>query len=111
MEAPGRTPPDEITPEPLFWRRREFLKDALLFTATSVGVGAGLLSLIRGGRRAEQTLPTGDLGRLDIASRSPLSTSEPMTPYRDVASYNNFYEFGVDKDEPAALSRGFQSRP
>jgi methionine sulfoxide reductase catalytic subunit len=112
MAPPVQTPPpDEITPEPLFWRRREFLKDTLLFTATSIGVGAGLLSLIRGRRVEEPTTPAGDAGRLDVAVRSPLSTTEPTTPYRDVTSYNNFYEFGVDKDEPAALSRGFQSRP
>jgi sulfoxide reductase catalytic subunit YedY len=112
MAPPIKTPPpDEITPEPLFWRRREFLKDALLFTATSVGVGAGLLSLIRGRPRDEPPPAPGDASRLDVAARSPLSTTEPSTPYRDVTSYNNFYEFGVDKDEPAALSRGFQSRP
>jgi hypothetical protein len=37
-------PKDEVTPEALFHRRREFLKDSLLFTATSVGVGLGLTS-------------------------------------------------------------------
>ncbi|PYQ50434.1 MAG: mononuclear molybdenum enzyme YedY, partial [Acidobacteria bacterium] len=81
MEQPVQPPPpDEITPEPLFWRRREFLKDALLFTATSVGVGAGLLSLIRGRRNDEPEPGPGDPGRLDVAARSPLSTTEPATP-------------------------------
>jgi len=46
MSAP-RDPEDEVTPEPLYERRREFLKDALLFAATATGVGLGFSMLAR----------------------------------------------------------------
>jgi len=110
-----RPPKDEITPEPLFLRRREFLKDSLLFTATSVGVGLGLTSLLKGGR-TEPAAPSPSAQapappRLEIAGRSALSTTEPQTPLRDVTTYNNFYEFGVEKDEPSRRARDFRTHP
>jgi sulfoxide reductase catalytic subunit YedY len=112
MAEPGKAPPgDPVTPESLYRRRREFLRDSMLFTATSVAVGGSLLSLIRGRRSDPEATEPADASRLDVASRSPLSTSEAKTSYRDVTSYNNFYEFGVDKDEPATRSRALRSRP
>jgi methionine sulfoxide reductase catalytic subunit len=115
-----KVPEDEVTPEPLFERRREFLKSSLLFTATSVGVGLGLTSLLKGGRQeppaafsppAADAATASEAALLKAAPRSPLSTTEPPTPKGDVTTYNNFYEFGVDKDEPAARARGFRTRP
>jgi methionine sulfoxide reductase catalytic subunit len=43
--------------------------------------------------------------------KSPLSTDEALTPYEDVTHYNNFYEFGTDKDSPAKLSTNFRTKP
>jgi len=43
--------------------------------------------------------------------KSPFSTTEKLTPYGDVTSYNNFYEFGADKDDPAVNARGFKTSP
>jgi methionine sulfoxide reductase catalytic subunit len=114
--AETRTPPDEVTPEALFQRRREFLKDTLLFTATSVGVGASLVGLLRGGRSdpaaARATVPARpEVGRLDTVGRSPLSTAEPPTPLGAVSTYNNFYEFGVEKEDPADQAASLRTRP
>src|SRR5205814_1329283 len=97
-----KLPPDEITPEPLFQRRREFLKNSVLFTATSVGVGLGLSSLLKGRRADTATEVSATSGGpaspeaalFESARRSALSTTEPLTPLRDVTTYNNFYEFG-----------------
>src|SRR5512141_2384140 len=102
---------DEITPEPLYRRRREFIRNSLLFTATSVGVGGALLQLVKGrvGDHRESAPP--EAGRLSFQPGSPFDTTEARTPYRDVTSYNNFYEFGVDKDEPATRARAFRTRP
>jgi sulfoxide reductase catalytic subunit YedY len=114
---PGpRVPADEVTPEALYQRRREFLKDSLLFTATAAGVGLGLTSLL-GGRRSDPPSPSAGaevaLGPapLEVSVRSPFSTDEAQTPYRDVTTYNNFYEFGLDKDEPARRSGTLKTRP
>jgi methionine sulfoxide reductase catalytic subunit len=37
--------------------------------------------------------------------------SDPATPYKDVTTYNNFYEFGVNKDDPARLAHTLKPRP
>ena len=43
--------------------------------------------------------------------KSPFSTTEKPTPYGDVTTYNNFYEFGAGKDDPAVNARGFKTSP
>jgi sulfoxide reductase catalytic subunit YedY len=103
-------------------RRREFIKNGLLFTASSAGVGAGLLWLLhgrRGGRSGSfkpaggdrPDLPSREAGGLEFSAHSPTSTTEPMTPLSDVTSYNNFYEFGAEKDDPAANAGTLRPRP
>jgi len=99
MDKPGKTlPASEITSEPLYLRRREFLRNTLLFTATSTGVGGSLLWLMGGNRASEpqSSSVSASASSLTIASRSPYNTDEPTTPYKDVTTYNNFYEFGLD---------------
>jgi sulfoxide reductase catalytic subunit YedY len=109
---PARCPlkmDDEVTPESLY-RRREFLKNGLLFTATSVGIGAGLLALTRG-RRAEAPPATSTADTLPRAATSAFSTEETKTPLEAVTTYNNFYEFGVDKGDPALNAHTLRTRP
>ncbi|HLK12410.1 MAG TPA: protein-methionine-sulfoxide reductase catalytic subunit MsrP [Candidatus Binatia bacterium] len=109
----------EVTPEPLYLRRREFLRDAGLFVATSAGLGGGLLWLVGGGRARDRTAAEGGAPRagtattpdLAVTGRSPLGTDEPPTPWRDVTTYNNFYEFGTGKDDPAAYAGRLRPRP
>ena len=48
---------------------------------------------------------------LTSAGRSSYSTDEPLTPYRDVTTYNNFYEFGTDKSDPAENAHMLKPRP
>jgi len=80
----------EVTPRQLFWNRRRFLRVA----------GAGLW------------VPAAGAGaKLENVRKSPLSTGEKLTPYKDVTTYNNFYEFGTDKAQPAALAKGFRTTP
>lgn len=65
MDTLGKAPPSsEITPGPLYLRRREFIRNALLFTATSTGVGGSLLWLMKGSRASEPTLYAIILGAL-----------------------------------------------
>ncbi len=46
------------------------------------------------------------------AAKSPLSTTdEPATPLKDIISYNNFYEFGTDKDDPAKNAHTLTTKP
>ncbi|HSS98948.1 MAG TPA: protein-methionine-sulfoxide reductase catalytic subunit MsrP [Terriglobales bacterium] len=43
--------------------------------------------------------------------KSPFSTNEKQTPYKDITNYNNYYEFSPDKYEPASLAQKFKTRP
>jgi sulfoxide reductase catalytic subunit YedY len=93
----------EITPRPLYEQRREFMK----FAAAGSILGAAGLSA-RGARAEEKTL---GLRKLPGVARSPLSTSEAATAYRHVTGYNNYYEFGTDKDDPARNAGRLRVRP
>ena len=89
------TPPSsEITPEPLFHRRREFIKNSALFAVTAAGTGGGLLALTGGAPEAKPA-PAPEPAPLKVLGR--YSTEETPTKYEAVTHYNNFYEFGTDK--------------
>ncbi|MCA1441085.1 protein-methionine-sulfoxide reductase catalytic subunit MsrP [Ensifer sp. IC4062] len=88
---PPRVAAFEITPERLFLNRRTFL-------ATAVG------GLVLGGATAARATAL-------KASTSPYKLDEAMTPEKDVTSYNNYYEFGTGKGDPAANSGSFKPSP
>jgi sulfoxide reductase catalytic subunit YedY len=50
-------------------------------------------------------------GKMRERIKWPHSSSETLTPFEDVTSYNNFYEFGTGKNDPARLSRDFTVDP
>lgn len=92
--------PSEITPRDLFERRREFLRDMAL-----IGVAAGTSVL------AAPAIAQGPAKVFANARKSPFSTTEPATPYKDVTTYNNFYEFGTGKEDPAERAGSLRTRP
>jgi sulfoxide reductase catalytic subunit YedY len=89
----------EVTPKALYLRRREFIEAGL-----SVAAAAAIAP-----SRAGATPPTGR--KLENVRKSSLSTSEPPNDYDDITRYNNFYEFGTDKESPAHASKRFKTRP
>jgi sulfoxide reductase catalytic subunit YedY len=92
----------EITPQALYLRRREFLQ------AASVAAVAAATALTGPGV-ARAAAQNGE--KLPNVRKSPLSTTEPLNDYEDVTTYNNFYEFGTAKDEPAMNAKRFKARP
>src|SRR5258708_1900979 len=94
----------EITPRSLYLNRREFLARAAVAWVGAVR-GAGLRELISPCRKA--------LGgnKIDGIKKSPLSTTEAITPFKGVSTYNNSYEFPTEKDEPAKMATKFRTRP
>jgi methionine sulfoxide reductase catalytic subunit len=107
----GKEPPaSEITPEALYLRRREFMRNAALFTATSTAVGGSLLWLMRGWRAEPKAaaIATPDLA---VSRHDDFAPGESPTPYRDVTTYNNFYEFGLEKSDPAEYAGSLHTRP
>ncbi|MGH8770260.1 MAG: protein-methionine-sulfoxide reductase catalytic subunit MsrP, partial [Burkholderiales bacterium] len=100
---PIRKPPDirpsEITPKDFYLKRREFIKAAAVLSASAlIGCDSEPDAASRG-------------PKLATVGGSAFSTSEKMTPYEDVKTYNNFYEFGAHKTDPAQYSRNFTTRP
>ncbi len=90
--------PSEITPEAVFLKRRDIIKSvAGLASATAIDAAAGV------GHDAEAPLSfTADPDQSLIALR---------TPYEAVTSYNNFYEFGTDKSDPARHAHAMTTDP
>ena len=94
----------EITPKSVYLNRRKFLAAAGLAGAAGL-LGVGLRETIA----PSLTALAGN--KIDGIKKSPLSTTETVTPYKDVTHYNNYYEFGTSKDEPAELAKNFRTRP
>jgi len=104
FELPSR----EITPFGVYLRRREFMGRALVAGAAALAPGLACGSEAGGeGPAPAVGAPPGALE----AAPSPLSTDEPRTPYDDATSYNNFYEFGTDKSDPARHAHQLRTRP
>jgi sulfoxide reductase catalytic subunit YedY len=91
-------PSSEITPQRVYLRRREFLSSA----------GVALAALATGSFGGQTAIAAG--AKLSVVKRT-LTTSDPPTPYSSVTTYNNFYEFGSQKSDPAALSNSFKPKP
>jgi sulfoxide reductase catalytic subunit YedY len=54
---------------------------------------------------------TVNAAKLDNLTKSPFSTTEPVTPAKYVTTYNNFYEFGTSKSQPSQTSQNFKTSP
>jgi methionine sulfoxide reductase catalytic subunit len=95
----------EITPKALYLRRREFIHGAALAAAGALAVGPF------SGQADAQVPAPGKLTKLANVKPSRFSTTEKLNGYDDVTSYNNFYEFGTDKDDPARNAGTLKPRP
>src|ERR1700681_2648610 len=94
----------DVTPKAVYLDRRKFLGGLGVATAAAVA-GRGLLELVSPSRSAAANTKLTTI-------KSPLSsTDEKINTYNDVTHYNNFYEFGVDKDEPAKNAQRFVTSP
>jgi len=91
-----RIKPSEITPESHYLNRRGFIRSATL-------AGSSLL-FATGCSGADDSDST-------AAARSPDSPELVPNSFEDVTSYNNFYEFGLDKKDPARYAGKFKSTP
>ncbi len=94
IRRPSDIAPSEITPRGVYLRRREFL------------AGAAALGMI--GFSCDPGASAAPLQ----AAKSPLSTTdETVTSLKDITTYNNFYEFGTDKGDPAKNAHTLKTTP
>ncbi|MDX1252520.1 MAG: protein-methionine-sulfoxide reductase catalytic subunit MsrP [Gammaproteobacteria bacterium] len=91
--------PSEITDQQTYLTRREFMG-----TLIGAAAAASLPGLLAPG--------VGHAGpKLPGVRKGPFATAEELTPYKDVTGYNNFYEFGTEKEDPARLAKNFRTKP
>ena len=94
----------EITPKSIYMNRRRFLSDAAL-TGAVLLAGRALWPIAFSPADARAGT------ELSGITKSSFSTDEKLTPLNDVTHYNNFYEFGTGKEQPAGLAKNFRTTP
>jgi sulfoxide reductase catalytic subunit YedY len=104
IHKPSDIPSSAITPKKRYLNRRKFLRGAIAGAAAALGTER-IAQLVSPGHSVFadthlQTVP------------SPFTTKgEDLTSLQNITSYNNFYEFGVDKSEPAKNAGRLPTRP
>ena len=105
VRRPSEIASSEITDEALYLRRRQFLRGSAL------GAGAAVLATVGLPRQVSAVTQPEDLRPLGPLEPSPFSTDETHTPFEATVSYNNFYEFGTDKKDPARYAHSLETEP
>jgi len=95
----------EVTPKELFVRRREFIAAAGVTAAAVATNGFGLL------KEDEVAAQNPNAQKLADLKKSPFSVDEKINSYKDITTYNNFYEFGTDKSDPGQYAKTLRPRP
>jgi len=99
--------PSEITSRAVYEGRRRFL------ATMAAGVAGTELALWAGRDAWAQSAAPGKLAAL-VGHKSAVSGAtvpDKPTPYRDVTTYNNYYEFGTEKSDPASTAYTLRTRP
>jgi sulfoxide reductase catalytic subunit YedY len=94
----------DVTPKSVYMNRRKFLADAALAGGAALA-GRALWDFFSPSRSVLANT------KLNVASKSPFSTTEKQNTYDEVTHYNNFYEFGSDKTDPAKNAGNFRTSP
>jgi sulfoxide reductase catalytic subunit YedY len=99
IKKPDDIASSEITPEAVYLRRREFMQGAAAMAAMAVAPMAF---------SAPSPLSHTPV---DARADNPFYTGETQTPFSDASRYNNFYEFGTDKSDPAKYASALTVDP
>ena len=100
IKKPSDIRPSEITSHSNYLNRRQFMRAGAI-AGGSLLAPAALGAIVPDEARAKL---------LDVGS-SAFSTDEAPNSFEDITTYNNFYEFGTGKDDPAVYARDFEPRP
>ena len=98
MKQTDKVHPSEITPENVYLNRRAFIRIA---SAAGIGLASSVVfpQLLDG----QDRWPQGKKGPYDV--------DDEVNKYKDITTYNNFYEFGVDKGDPSENAGSFRPKP
>jgi len=100
IRKPADIRPSEITSKNSYLSRRRFIQSTAL-------AGGSMLA----GTAAGATIPDGNRTKLASVAKSEYSTDEVQNSYADITTYNNYYEFGINKGDPFRYSQDFEPRP
>jgi sulfoxide reductase catalytic subunit YedY len=100
IRKPSDIRPSEITSKENYLNRRQFM--AAGAAAGSIALASPVLGAV---------VPRGEFAKLPDVRQSEFSTDETPTSFDDITTYNNFWEFGTAKDDPARNSKDFEPRP
>jgi sulfoxide reductase catalytic subunit YedY len=100
IKKPADIKPSEITSEKNYLNRRDFIR-------TGAIAGSSLI----GGSALGAVIPDTRLAKLPNVAKSEFSTDEQPNSFEDISTYNNFYEFGLGKEDPFLNAQDFKPRP
>jgi sulfoxide reductase catalytic subunit YedY len=111
IKKPSDLKYSDVTDERLYLRRREFLQ-----------VGAGLMGATAGGLLAACGSDAIDAATATVANAAPqtpianiakrmVTTDEPLNKFEEITGYNNYYEFGTGKSDPAKYAGQLKTSP
>ena len=102
IKKPSDISSSEITPYEVYQSRRRFIKGtAGILLAAATSSASGLFT----------TADAATNKKLIYSKDQRFKIDEELTPYKDVTSYNNFYEFGTDKRSPAIEAQRLITSP
>ena len=90
--------PSEITPENVYLNRWMFIR-----IASAAGIGLASFVVFPQFLVGQDRWPQGKKGPFDV--------DDNVNKFKDITTYNNFYEFGVDKSDPSENSASFRPKP
>ncbi len=104
IKKPADVKSAEITPKEYYLNRRQFM-----LSASAMALSAG--AILGGADLSEDSGMAHGAEKLANVKKSPFSTNEKLNSFKDITSYNNFYELGTDKEDPAANAKYLTTRP
>src|SRR5437763_1056185 len=105
IKQPSDIPSSEITDKKYWLNRREFIRAAAGTAVVAAAGAAGAEAILH----AQPPAPHGR--KFEGVVKSSLSTTEPPNTWDQITTYNNYYEFGTDKDQPAVYAKNLKPSP
>lgn len=101
-------PSSEITPQSVYLSRRQFMSGAAAVAAAATLVACGAPA---DEASPEEAAPTAEVAAATAVTAQTDELGDPLTSFKDVTNYNNFYEFTIDKEKVAPMAADFKTSP
>src|SRR5687768_11910402 len=99
IKKPSDIPSSEITDEQVYVNRRDFMRKA------------GNIGLVTAAAMVIPSACDAEVPKSAIAAGAGSQVKDKLTSFEDITTYNNYYEFGLDKDEPSKNAHTLKTSP